>query len=693
MKPATGHLCAFASLCIVGLPIAEAESAQNEAGVTSFQPAEFEQYSPTTALDMVSQVPGFSIDNGENVRGFGGAAGNVLIDGERPSTKSNLEDYLRRIAAEDVERIDLVRGSSGDLDMRGQSRVVNVILKEGAATNQLSYSFNPRLHNGGRVTAGLVLDWTTSFLGGDLTLSLGRYSWAERMERPITRYNESGNQIAYFDDYQQSLNEETVPGFEYEREIGDKTTLRLNGRLWEGSWNSSFVSDEYRPDASGALFGLERGRYDESWDGYDFGGDVERELTEDVSSKIIWYHRRQHFLSDIGLENYLANGDFLGRFEGDINDKFGESILRSQTDWKLSDEHAIQFGIEGAYNFRDANRVFVTIDDQAGIPDNVPVSQTKVEEWRGEAFVSDVWTLSPKWTLEPGLKVEVSEISQSGDATAKRQFTYPKPSLSATFRPEEGKQWRFLVERRVDQLNFEDFVSNVNASEDNVTSGNPELEPERAWRMEIGYERPLLKDGNLTLTGRYEAVEQVSGFVPVVAPNGDIYDGPGNIGDGYRLQLITEAAIPTDFIGLENGRLDLELVLKESKVDDPVTGESRRFAFEQPVYFYAEFRQDFPEQKWAWGWDLGVGSTDHFWKLREEVDFKRGFGDFDMFLEFTDIFDMNIRLGVDSIFDPENERTRTIYAGSRADGQIARQDVRKDQFGQIYYVRFKGTLG
>lgn len=693
MKPATGYLCALASLCLIATPLAGANTASSDAGITSYAPEDFSQYNPATALDMVSQVPGFSIDNGEDVRGFGGAAGNVLVDGERPSTKSNLADYLRRIAADDVVQIDLVRGSSGDLDMRGQSRVVNVILKEGAATNQLSYSINPRIHNGGRVTYGMTIDWSTQFLGGDLTLSLGKYSWAERAERPITRSDGTGSQTAYFDDYQQSMNSEDVPGFEYERKFGEKTTLRLNGRAWEGRWDSSVVSDEYRPDANGALYGLERGKYNERWDGWDFGGDVERELTDDLSTKFIWFHRRQNFESKIRFDNYLADGAFLGAFEGDIDDFFGESILRSQTDWKLNDQHAIQFGIEGAYNFRDADRVFVTIDQQMGIPSNVPVSQTKVEEWRGEAFISDVWTPIPNWTFEPGLKIEVSEITQSGDATAQRQFTYPKPSFSATYSPDSGKQYRFLIERRVDQLDFGDFVSNVNANDDNVTSGNPDLEPERAWRFEAGYEQPILTDGTFSVLARYEAVQQVMGFVPVTASNGDVFDGPGNIGDGYRLQLITEASIPTDGIGLKDGRLDVELVLKESEVEDPVTGENRRFRYEQPYFFYTEFRQDFPASKWAWGWDFGLGSTDYSWRLEEKVDYSRGVGDFDVFLEFTDVFDMNVRLGVDNIFDPTNERTRTVYSGSRADEVVARTDLREDSFGQVYYIRFKGTLG
>lgn len=41
----------------------------------------FQRYQPVTAFDMVSRVPGFTLDDGGALRGFGAAAGNMLING------------------------------------------------------------------------------------------------------------------------------------------------------------------------------------------------------------------------------------------------------------------------------------------------------------------------------------------------------------------------------------------------------------------------------------------------------------------------------------------------------------------------------------------------------------------------------------------------------------------------------------
>src|SRR5665213_449610 len=93
-------------------PTAPAPAAAPKA-VTSYPPEFFAAAQPTTALDMVVLLPGFTFDRGDTVRGFGGAAGNVLIDGARPASKDDgLAQVLRRVPARSVLRIDVIRGSA-----------------------------------------------------------------------------------------------------------------------------------------------------------------------------------------------------------------------------------------------------------------------------------------------------------------------------------------------------------------------------------------------------------------------------------------------------------------------------------------------------------------------------------------------------------------------------------------------------
>src|SRR4030095_1286185 len=75
-------------------------------------------------------VPGFSLDLGDvATRGFAGAAGNVVINGARPSSKAEtLTDTLRHIPANRVVRVEVGTGDLYGAEYATKSQVLNVIL-------------------------------------------------------------------------------------------------------------------------------------------------------------------------------------------------------------------------------------------------------------------------------------------------------------------------------------------------------------------------------------------------------------------------------------------------------------------------------------------------------------------------------------------------------------------------------------
>ena len=76
-----------------------------------YQPSFFAAGRPDTAYDMVLLLPAFTFDPGGAARGYEASAGNVLIDGQRPSTKfDSLTDILKRIPASSIARVEVIRG-------------------------------------------------------------------------------------------------------------------------------------------------------------------------------------------------------------------------------------------------------------------------------------------------------------------------------------------------------------------------------------------------------------------------------------------------------------------------------------------------------------------------------------------------------------------------------------------------------
>src|SRR6185369_3275159 len=111
--------------------VAAAPAAASQ-GVISYPASFFAGQQVANAYEMLGRVPGFSLDTGDSVRGFEGAAGNVLVDGQRPTSKTDgLDQILLRIPAAQIERIDVIRGGAPGIDMQGKSVLANVIRKSG----------------------------------------------------------------------------------------------------------------------------------------------------------------------------------------------------------------------------------------------------------------------------------------------------------------------------------------------------------------------------------------------------------------------------------------------------------------------------------------------------------------------------------------------------------------------------------
>ena len=150
-----------------------AKAAAPDQSTVSYPYSFFAAQQPNTAMDMIMRVPGFTFDDGSSVRGFAGAAGNVLINGQRPASKSDdLNSILIRTPASQVERIDVIRGGAPGIDMQGKAVVANVILKKGAGFNGVA-AVAATWREEGRIYPELKLEghWQTADTTRELTLN------------------------------------------------------------------------------------------------------------------------------------------------------------------------------------------------------------------------------------------------------------------------------------------------------------------------------------------------------------------------------------------------------------------------------------------------------------------------------------------------------------------------------------------
>ncbi len=150
-------------------------------------------------------------------------------------------------------------------------------------------------------------------------------------------------------------------------------------------------------------------------------------------------------------------------------------------------------------------------------------------------------------------------------------------------------QVRGRIERTVSQLEFRDFASQASLDAGTINGGNAELRPENAWEFEGGIEKRFWGSGAILLSYTYSMVSDVVDLVPVGQ-----FDAPGNLGDGTREKIAFGLSLPLERMGLSGTLLRFNGDWNWSKVDDPVTHESRRITKHAPVGGDVLITKEFP---------------------------------------------------------------------------------------------------
>ena len=643
----------------------------------------FSSYQPVSAIDMVRQVPGFRISDGDGSRGFAGAGGNVLINGKRPSSKQDsVSSILARVPASRVERIELIRGNTGKYDAGSQSVIVNVILDvagrswnwdaaleqdfdSGSPTPSASISL---VDQAGPTSWGAGISASKSFFGNTMD------------ERLFVR----GQPAEDRDEFERTRRRTVQLNANSSTAFGD-TTLRLNaevqyrvGDFFERSRRTPLTTPE-------PAFKLNR-ESDDSELEFEIGGDLEWTFAPGLDAKIIALHQSE-INDDEDRELLIVDPLPANLRRQSLRDTTGrESIARLELNWSALDDHLLEFDIETTLNSLD-NALVLRVDDGGMlIPVDVPGANNRVEELRGDIQLRDTWQLGD-FSLESALGAEASRIGQSNDATPDRDFFFAKPSLTLIHAPDAGQLNRISLKREIAQLDFGDFVSSADFSDDDIDRGNPDLEPQQTWAAEISTERRFGQMGVAKLTAFHDWITDVQDLLPV----GDRFEVPGNIGDGRRWGVEAEGTIPLMAIGMKQTRIDLEARWEDSVVTDPVTGEDRRFSGQRRYALEGELRQDLVDIGWAWGIESDYVDRAVRFEL-DELDIDDRGVDVEAFIETTRYFGVKMQLTIQNLLNREFLRDRSVFDGPRESSPLQFREVRDLRRGRSVVLSVSGAF-
>ncbi|MBC6981897.1 TonB-dependent receptor [Caulobacter sp. 17J80-11] len=697
-----GCLLAFAAAASLaaGAALAQEQAAD---GRTVYASAWFEQFAPSNAWDMASRVPGVNVQDGEDVRGFAGAAGNVVINGERPSAKAeSLQSILSRIPAAQVVRVEIVPGQVIGGEYRSRAQVINVVLSDSAdgwsgaaeATVRMPFTRQTALSGGvsalyrnGATSLNLAVDHYSENLpdeGFDLLTALPSGDLIERRDK-VNRYAQRQDTLSA----------------SWAWEPSDGRAAHVNARVW--NWTNPLAHNSRVSDALGPI------RYDTINQvperlGVELGADFSRPLAGGTA-KLVGLMRRERYETDEAQLNHTPDRVLTGGFAQSVNNLYGETIGRGTWSHENLWGWSFETGAEVALNTLDADIRIASVDS-SGVhtPIPFPGSQVLVEEIRGEAFVSGGRKLTPTLTFDWGAAIETSTISVEA-ADYERTLTFIKPRASLEWRPDDKWRMRLAVGRTAAQLNFDDFVSNVELATERENGGNVTLEPERTWRVTGEIERKVLGDGAVRLALNSDWVEMVQDRVPVevLGPDGpdpdsdpdvvDVIDAPGNLGDGRRLWLEAAVGLPLDKFGVAGGRFNARWTLQDSRVRDPYTHKDRDFTFEELWGFSADFRQDLRARKLAWGVIYDAEGALPQYRLNEFDVYNPENTWFRVFVEARPNAQTTITLSANNVLDRALERDRDFYFPNRTTPDPIAHEYRWRTQGVTWALQAKRTFG
>lgn len=668
----------------------------------------FAQYNVITARDQLERIPGIQDllggggGPGGDQRGFGSSGDQVLVNGRRVSGKSNdIGAVLERIQARQVIRVEVIRGTVPDLNVRSQGRVVNVVLDDTLSTGYGSWLAEAQSYSGGHLGGGAEMSYNGDLGALNYLLSLEADSRkssdeaTDRFLRPdgtlFERHDESG--LEKNRDYELSTNTS------YTFSNGD--ILNLNGLI------------SYREEREGersARFDINQGQETFVRDvvitgqgnsrNWELGGDYEHVFPDGSTLTGLFVYS-----SDSGDERRAfsvapAGGDTTVQSVQEEDDTSLERILRSTYEWTLGPAHAFESGGELAINtVEEQSRLF---ENENGAIVEQPLfnQQSEIEETRYEVFTTYTWQAASDLLVEGSLDLEYSELVQQGvDVERTRDFFFARPRLVMRYDIDSLNQLRWQVERQVEQLDFGSFVSsftNDNNRFDVISAGNPELVPEKSWDMELTWERRLPEDmGLVSLTGRYSHIDDKSARVPLVVrtQDGDLIErtAPGNIGQGHSVSVEASASLRLGWLGLDNAVVDASVELEDTEVTDPFTGEKRDINWSAPYRWSLGFRHDTDWNSLSYGLETRQeGEQEQF-----DLDYRQAVTrdlDFELFAEIQPIQDLTFRLSVDQLLRSEFHRERLQFPGNRGNTILQRRELRDSRPGREISLSIQGVF-
>jgi len=660
----------------------------------------FQSFEPQAVGDMLKRISSvaFSGDIGEfeapQLRGLGSQYTQVLIDGERiPGNSGDRTVLVDSIPAELIERIELVRSPTPDMDSQGIGGTLNLVLKDGASLQgsdwRLGGLFYPDLDPTAKgvatITHGVNNDTWNYLIAANVQERLNPKTKRE------TVFDEDGELVrtTSADDFRDSIDRALQGTISYN--LGNLGALNFRMAYLDNHVDETEFIDSLNAESQPDLNGLEQRKIEQ--DRLEFGVQFNRTISNDLNLRLNFSGSVFDNDSD-EHEAVLEEGLELLELRQLTNIEDQALQFTGSISWQLAATHKIDVGVGISREDRDSQQMLLELDDDELVDTTPGNGFFRVEETRAHAYVMDVWNLSQALTLEYGLRVEDTGLSQRGnDGKARESQVELNPSAHLLYRPGSSGQFRASLARTLRRPSFDEIIPFTNRDtpdEDQVTVGNPGLQPEFAWGLDVGYAHAFNDNrGNLGFNLFYRKIEDKIELSRI----GDDLFTPRNIGMGRTWGLELDFAMPFTFIDRPEIGITGNYVWIDSKIRDPYSNQTRQFNLQPNYIANIDFYHDVPALGLSHGlsWQLQGDVREY---QTDEIKAVRYGSNLDYFIEKRIGTDLTIRLSVNNILDARKREQGLLYDGlaDLSDGNVEEFVFEREQAESVFFLTVRGTF-
>lgn len=563
-------------------------SRSNDSAIRRNQPAgkivvgreELDRYGDSTVGEVLKRLPGVSMGGapgrggGIRMRGLSEGYTQILINGE-PAARGFSFDSLSPDA---IERIEVMRAPVAEHSARAIAGTINIILREDARKRQGQVRAALSSEDG-RLQPRLDLQWGDRVDSLSYTLA-GGYSHNDRANDSSTIERGTGRDGQPYDERSHSqssgkgYNLNFSPRLSWRLDAGN--TLSIQPFLMRNENRSHGETTRTRLYGSPADYARASSDSESNMQMARGFANWRRQFEDGAKLEARFGLNTNRSESSSARQEFATNGDRTRLTDNSATVRDNGFTSGGKWTRPIGEAHSLALGWDAEWSKREENRLNL-VDGRPVLADFGDDVTARTQ--RLAAFAQDEWNAGPQWSAYAGLRWEgIGTRSTDALGDTRNRSSVWSPMLHAIYRipGSEKDQLRASLTRSYKAPNTRDLISRPVLSDDPASTrddpdraGNPALQPELAWGLDLSYEHYFAEGGLVSVTLFQRSIDNLIRRQTLL--EGDRWvSRPRNIGQASSQGVELEAKFRLAEL-IENGpplELRANYSVYRSRVDD-----------------------------------------------------------------------------------------------------------------------------